>query len=147
LADPGSPAPDRGRGALPRIDRRELAAIFAGGAIGTLLRAGLGALWPDTAGAWPWTTFAVNVAGAFALGYFATRLQERLPLSSYRRPLLGTGFCGGLTTFSTLQVQLVQLLDADRYGVAGAYVAGSLAAGYAGVMLATAMVRRTRVVA
>ena len=31
--------------------------------------------------------------GAFLLGYFATRLQERLPLSAYRRPLLGTGLC------------------------------------------------------
>ena len=40
---------------------------------------------------WPWMTFAVNVAGAFLLGYFVTRLQERLPLSAYRRPLLGTG--------------------------------------------------------
>jgi hypothetical protein len=36
-------------------------------------------------------TFAVNIAAAFLLGYFVTRLQERLPLSSYRRPLLGTG--------------------------------------------------------
>jgi len=131
---------------MPRTDRGELAAIFAGGAIGTLLRAALGVLWPDAAGAWPWTTLAVNVAGAFALGYFATRLQERLPLSSYRRPLLGTGFCGGLTTFSTLQVQLVQLIDAGRYAAAAGYVAVSLLAGYAGVMLATALVRRTRVV-
>ena len=40
---------------------------------------------------WPWVTFAANIAGAFLLGYFATRLQERLPLSAYRRPLLGTG--------------------------------------------------------
>jgi CrcB protein len=129
---------------MPRIDRRELAAIFAGGALGTLARTALGALAPDAAGAWPWATLAVNVAGAFALGYFATRLQERLPLSSYRRPLLGTGLCGGLTTFSTLQVQLLQLFDAGRYGAAVGYAAATLAAGYAGVMLATAVVRRTR---
>jgi hypothetical protein len=42
---------------------------------------------------------------AFLLGYFTTRLLERLPLSSYRRPLLGTGLRGGLTTFSTMQVE------------------------------------------
>ena len=47
----------------------------------------------------------MNILGAFLVGYFVTRLQERLPLSSYRRPLLGTGLCGGLTTFSTLQVE------------------------------------------
>ena len=43
-------------------------------------------------------TFVVNVAGAFLVGFFTTRLQERLPVSAYRRPLLGTGLCGGLTT-------------------------------------------------
>src|SRR5512135_2281202 len=94
--------------------------------------------------AWPWATFLVNVAGAFALGYFATRLQERLPLSTYKRPLLGTGFCGALTTFSTMQVELLKMLDAGRLGVAAGYLAGSLLAGYAGVQLASAMVRRLR---
>ena len=51
---------------------------------------------PDP-GRWPWPTFVVNIVGAFLLGYFGTRLLERLPTSSYRRPLLGTGFCGGLS--------------------------------------------------
>jgi CrcB protein len=91
-------------------------------------------------------TFAVNVAGAFLLGYFATRLQERLPLSAYRRPLLGTGFCGALTTFSTMQLELVRMLDAGRYGLAGAYAGTSLVFGYAAVHVATAGVRRVRVV-
>ena len=60
---------------------------------------------------WPWATFLVNIVGAFPLGYFATRLQERLPLSAYRRPFLGTGFCGALTTFSTMQLELLRMLD------------------------------------
>ena len=87
---------------MPPVDRREVAAIFAGGALGTLLRAALAGAFPHPATAWPWPTFAVNVVAAFLLGYFVTRLQERLPLSSYRRPLLGTGLCGGLSTFSTM---------------------------------------------
>jgi CrcB protein len=95
---------------------------------------------------WPWATFAVNVAGAFLLGYLATRLQERLPLSAYRRPLLGTGFCGALTTFSTMQLELVRMIDADRYGLAAAYLLVSLALGYLAVHVATAVVRRVRVV-
>lgn len=127
---------------MPRPDPRELAAIFAGGCVGALARAQLGRAFPVDAGAWPWPTLAVNVAGAFALGVFATRLQERLPPTAYRRPLLGTGFCGALTTFSTLQVELLELLDADRYGEAAAYLAISVVAGYLAVLVATGLVRR-----
>jgi fluoride exporter len=130
---------------MPRLDRREVAAIFAGGAAGALLRVALVRLGSGGAPGWPWTTFGVNLAGAFALGYFATRLQERLPLSTYRRPFLGTGVCGALTTFSTLQLELLTMLDAHRYGLALGYASASIVAGYATVHLATAMVRRARV--
>jgi CrcB protein len=133
------------RRVLPRVDRREIAAIFAGGALGTLARAALAEAFPHAATAWPWPTFGVNIAAAFALGYFVTRLQERLPLSSYRRPLLGTGLCGGLSTFSTMQVEILKMLDAHAWGLVAGYAAASLAAGYAAMHLATAMVRRVRV--
>jgi CrcB protein len=85
-----------------KLDARELAAIFAGGFLGAIARAELVEALPHDPGEWPWATFLVNVAGAFMLGYFVTRLQERLPLSAYRRPFLGTGLCGALTTFSTM---------------------------------------------
>jgi fluoride exporter len=126
------------------FDRRELAAVFAGGAIGTLARAGLEALMAPDPGRWPWPTFTVNIVGAFLVGYFTTRLLERLPLSSYRRPLLGTGLCGGLTTFSTMQVETLAMLEHHHYGLAAGYTAGSLAAGLLAVYLATALVRRVR---
>jgi CrcB protein len=126
-------------------DAREIGAIFAGGALGTLARAGLAEAFPYAAPAWPWPTFTVNVVAAFLLGYFVTRLQERLPLSSYRRPLLGTGLCGGLSTFSTMQVEILKMIDAHAWGLAVGYVAASVAAGYAAIYLATAMVRRVRV--
>jgi CrcB protein len=132
---------------LPTLDRRELAAIFAGGALGALLRTGLGTAFPIGAGGWPWTTLAVNIAGAFALGYFATRLQERLPMSAYRRPLLGTGLCGALTTFSTVQIELLELIDARRYARAAAYAVVSIVVGYLAVALGTALVRRVQVIA
>jgi CrcB protein len=132
---------------MPRYDVRELAAIFAGGAIGALARAALAESVSVRPGHWPWVTFAVNVTGAFLLGYFATRLQERLPLSAYKRPLLGTGFCGAFTTFSTVQVELLRMLDRGEVGLALGYAAASVVAGFAAVWLATALVRRVRVVA
>ena len=127
------------------FDGRELAAVFAGGAIGTLTRAGLETLAAPEPGRWPWPTFIVNIVGAFLLGYFVSRLLERLPTSSYRRPLLGTGLCGGLTTFSTMQVETVKMLEHHHYALAVGYTVASITAGLIAVYLATAMTRRVRV--
>ena len=127
------------------FDGRELAAVFVGGALGTLARAGLETLAAPDPGRWPWPTFVANIVGAFLLGYFTTRLLERLPLSSYRRPLVGTGLCGGLTTFSTMQVETLKMLEHRHYGLAFCYVAASIAAGLVAVYLATKLVRRVRV--
>ena len=127
------------------FDGRELAAVFAGGAIGTLARAGLEALAAPDPGHWPWPTFTVNIVGAFLLGFFVTRLLERLPTSSYRRPLLGTGLCGGLTTFSTMQLETIKMLEHRHYGLAVGYTVASIAAGLVAVYIATALTRRVRV--
>lgn len=126
-------------------DRRTVAAVFAGGAVGTLARALVATAFPITPAQWPWPTFAVNIVGAFLLGYFTTRLQERLPLSSYRRPALGTGLCGGLTTFSTMQVEIVKMFEGGHVALALGYAGASVAAGYAAIQVATALVRRVRV--
>jgi CrcB protein len=126
-------------------DPRIVAAIFAGGALGALARAGLAQAFPSSPAHWPWPTFVVNILGAFLVGYFVTRLQERLPLSSYRRPLLGTGLCGGLTTFSTMQVELLHMLNAGEYLLAFTYGLVSVAAGYLAVQVGTAVVRRARI--
>jgi len=130
--------------AIPRLDRQELAAIFAGGFIGAIARAALAQSLHADASQWPWATFAVNLAGAALLGYFVTRLQERLPPSLYRRAFLGTGVCGALTTFSTVTVELVAMLEGDHVTLALAYACTSIAGGLAAVFLSTKLVRRAR---
>ena len=130
-----------------RVDRRELAAIFVGGVIGALARLGLIEALAPAPGEWPWATFIANVVGALALGYFTTRLQERLPLSAYRRPFLGTGLCGALTTFSTMQLELLEMLDHGEGGLAAGYAAASLTAGFVAIAATTNLVRRARLAA
>jgi len=120
------------------IDRRELGAIFLGGMLGALVRAGLAEVLPDPGVGWPWATFAVNVVGAALLGYWFTVL----PHTQYRRPLLTTGFCGALTTFSTVQVELVEMIDAGRVPLACVYLGVSVVAGLIGVRAATAVGRQ-----
>jgi CrcB protein len=126
-------------------DYRELVAIFVGGALGTLARTGLSTLLVSDPASWPWPTFAVNIVGAFLVGYFVTRLLERLPITSYRRPLLGTGLCGGLTTFSTMQVETVRMIEHDHWALACAYTVTSIVLGLLAVQLSTNLVRRVRV--
>ena len=122
---------------MPALDLRELAAIFLGGMAGALARSGLAEAFPSAPHHWPWVTFAVNIAGAAILGYVVTRLQERLPLSAYRRPLLGTGLCGALTTFSTMQLEMLHMPT----GLAIAYASASIAAGFAAVYVTTHLAR------
>ncbi len=128
-----------------RAGRLQLSlAIAAGGVLGALARAGLERRFPWDGHGWPWPTFCVNVAGTLLLGFFVTRLQERLPPSTFRRPLLGTGLCGALTTFSTFQLELLQLVHHHHAWTAAAYGAASLAAGFVGCHLASALSRRAR---
>jgi fluoride exporter len=132
---------------VPDYDRREIAAIFLGGAIGALLRVWLARAFSSAPGAWPWATFAINLTGCFALAYVATRLQERLPQSTYLRPLLATGFCGAYTTFSTMQLETLRMIDAGRGALAIAYPLASVLGGYLSIFGATALARRVRVLA
>ena len=127
---------------MARLDRQELAAIFAGGFLGTIARAALAQGLAERPDRWPWATFIVNILGAFLLGYFATRLNERLPLTLYRRSFLGTGICGALTTFSTMMVELLKMIDGAHWALTAGYAAASVGCGLAAVFLSTKLVRR-----
>lgn len=124
---------------MPSAHRAALLAVACGGAIGGLARwglaEGLGAGAQD--GAWPWGTLVANIAGALVLGAVAARLLHADPAHPRRRlgvrggALLGPGFCGALTTFSTLQLEVVRLVRDGEAALGIAYLAVTLAAGLA----------------
>ncbi len=105
--------------------------VFAGGALGTTARYAVGeAVGPW--GVWPAATFLVNVVGAFLLGVLLEALGRRGPDVGGRqrlRLLLGAGFLGGFTTYSTLAVDIAGLLRDGHASVGVAYAAGTVVLG------------------
>jgi CrcB protein len=124
-----------------RYAGRKLVAIYAGGVVGALIRVGLAQEFPPDPGTWPWPTFVVNLAGALLLGYFFALFRDH-PEESLHHPFLGIGVCGTLTTFSTLQLELYDLVDEGCLGLAAAYCTATLLAGYAFLRIGIALERR-----
>lgn len=81
-----------------------------------------------TGGAFPWGTLAINVTGSFVLGLLGG-LAAHHGLPKTALAILGTGFCGAYTTFSTFSVDTIRLLESGALRKATANVAVSLTAG------------------
>lgn len=127
----------RGRSALTRGRWPVVGAVAAGGAVGACGRYGAARLWPQAPGAFPWTTFWVNVTGCAAIGALMVLIAEVWTAHRLARPFLGTGVLGGYTTFSTYAVETRRLIDAHQAGTAAAYAAATAAAAL-GAVWATA---------
>lgn len=118
--------------------------VALGSALGGVSRFLLGGFLQTRATtAFPVGTLAVNVTGAFLLGFLTRHFSLGAGTSPETRALLTVGFCGGYTTFSTFSVETLQLLEQGSWGKGGAYVVASvtlsLAAAVGGVMLARAL--------
>jgi len=120
---------------VPELDRRELAAIFLAGRSGALLR-----VWVARSSRAAVRPVAVDDVcdqrqrGRSRSAYVATRLLERVAQSTYLRPLLGTGFGGAYTTFSTMQLEALRMVDQGRDALALAYALTSVLAGYTAIL-------------
>jgi CrcB protein len=125
----------RGRRAGLLPPWRILAVIALGGFFGGLSRYGLGLAFPAQHGAFPTATFAINVSGSFVLALLIVFVLEVWPPTTYIRPLIGVGFCGAYTTFSTWMVGVDQLISDGRTATAAWYLFGSLVAGLAATSL------------
>ena len=115
----------------PPLTTPTLALVSLGGALGAVLRWGLGELVPDGSG-FPWTTFAINLVGSLLLA-----LLPRLARHPHVVHVLGPGLLGGFTTLSAYADQSRALLADGEVVVAAAYLAGTLLACVAAVHLAS----------
>ncbi len=121
-----------------------IVAVAAGGAVGSVARYLVTLAAARWLGAgFPWGTLAVNVAGSFAMGVVIAWIAARMHGSADLRLLLATGFLGGFTTFSAFSLDFATLVERretlQAFGYAGASVALSLAAVFAGLSLARAL--------
>ena len=112
----------------PRLRPDVVAVVFLGGCLGGWTRYAVTQAWPTRSGRFPWATFAVNIAGAFILALVVV-IAADIVSSRYLRPLLGTGFCGALTTFSSIVVTTDLLFAHHHGGTALAYLTASIVAG------------------
>jgi CrcB protein len=119
---------------------RLVAAIFLGGCAGGLLRHRVLQAWPVVDDAVPWPVVVVNAAGAFVLGLVLVAAAAR-PGQTLLRPLLATGFCGALTTFSTVVVGADELIASGAVPAAAVYVGASVVSGLAAVAAGLALGR------
>ncbi len=116
---------------------RAAIAVGLGGLAGAGGRWGLVEVLPasDT---WPWGVLTVNLAGCLLFGYVAAAAwsaRAQLPVSLG----LGTGFCGSLTTFSALTVDVAEMARDGDWGFAAIYLAVSVAGGVALALVGAAL--------
>jgi fluoride exporter len=104
--------------------------LALGGALGTVARFSLNG-WVSnlSGGTFPWGTLVINVAGSFAIGFFATLTEPggRVYASPASRQFFMVGICGGFTTFSAFSLQTLNLARGGEWLKAGANVISSVA--------------------
>jgi CrcB protein len=99
-----------------------VATIAAGGATGSAARYLIGQTWPTPAGAFPFSTLAINVLGCALIGVLMVLITEVWSRQRLIRPFLGTGVLGGFTTFSTYTVDIERLVAGAHLGNALLYL-------------------------
>lgn len=103
-------------------------AIFLGGAIGGGLRYLVSLM--VTNDAFPFSTLTVNVIGALLMGIFSTYFISYFKAHPNIKKLITTGFLGALTTYSSLSLETVELLERGHIFLAGTYLLVSLLLGF-----------------
>jgi fluoride exporter len=116
---------------------KSVVAISVGASIGALLRWWLGSRFNSTFPPIPPGTLLANLIGAYVIGLAVAFFATFSALAPEWRLFVITGFCGGLTTFSTFSAEIVDLLQQRQplwaFAAAGAHLVGSLGMTFAGI--------------
>lgn len=145
--DPAEPGPHHRRVSIPvrRGHPGVLAAVAAGGFLGALARYELQRTWPVPAGAFPSSTFVINISGAFVLGLLLASLaRARARWSISVRLFAGVGVLGAWTTVSTVAVEAATLVRGGSAALALGYLVASMAAGVTAAAFGTTVARLPR---
>jgi CrcB protein len=125
-------SPDSGATVL-----KSILAISIGASLGAVLRWWLGLALNSLFPTIPPGTLVANLVGGYVVGLAIAFFATYSALAPEWRLLVITGFCGGLTTFSTFSAEIVTLLQQGRaawaFAAAGAHLAGSVLATFAGI--------------
>lgn len=97
-------------------------------------------------GRFPWPVLAVNVAGSVLLGVLLAEEPTHPALRTLLHDAGAIGFCGGLTTFSTFALEVVNLVRAGDTALAAVYSGTSVAGALAGVVVGAAALRHVRAI-
>ena len=114
---------------------RRIGLVLLGGLLGTPARYAVTLGVPTRSGHWPTATFVVNLVGAFALGFLVAALGD--DPARRLRLLIGTGFLGAFTTYSTLALDTDLLLRDHHSGLALGYALATLALGLCATVAGT----------
>jgi CrcB protein len=115
--------------------------VGIGGFAGSVTRYGLSAASQRLSFEWPFGTMAANVAGCFVIGIIVGLAARGGTVSPEARLLLATGFCGGLTTMSSMVYETAEMIRASEYLHAAVYATGSYAASMAAFFAGLVAVR------
>ena len=122
---------------------RNIILVALGGAVGCALRYALSWLWPATQnGGLPLGTLAANVLGCLVIGFAGTLLQRTFGGGEWFRLLVCVGFCGGLTTLSSLVNETSGMAHTNQTLMAAGYLGASVALGFVALHCGTWLASR-----
>jgi CrcB protein len=109
---------------------KNLLFVGIGGAAGSIFRYLISVFIKNNSHNFPWQTFTANIIGCFLIGVFFEFFEKHLLAQPEELKLLMiTGFCGGLTTFSTFSAEGISLIQTGHYATAIIYIVSSIMAG------------------